>query len=75
MGVTKRQSRYGGILLYLCFLALCRAAWADSVVVVNEIMYHPTGNAPEWIELYNQMGDRHRHVGLVAPRRCEVLVP
>ncbi len=29
---------------------------ADSVVVVNEIMYHPRPGEPEWIELYNQMG-------------------
>jgi hypothetical protein len=30
----------------------------DSVVVFNEIMYHPTdpGEAGEWIELHNQMG-------------------
>jgi hypothetical protein len=35
---------------------LCSASWADSVVVVNEIMYHPAAGAPEWIELYNQMG-------------------
>src|SRR5437762_3315475 len=32
-------------------------AWADSVVVFNEIMYHPATNEPalEWVELYNQM--------------------
>src|SRR5438874_257387 len=32
-------------------------AWADSVVVFNEIMYHPARNEPalEWVELYNQM--------------------
>jgi hypothetical protein len=30
----------------------------DSTVVFNEVMYHPTGNAPEleWVELHNQMG-------------------
>ncbi len=30
---------------------------ADSVVVFNEIMYHPRGNRPadEWVELHNQM--------------------
>jgi len=31
-------------------------AFADSVVVFNEIMYHPDNNSSqEWIELYNQM--------------------
>ena len=30
---------------------------ADSVVVFNEIMYHPrSGDGVEWIELHNQMG-------------------
>src|SRR5437868_4001368 len=30
---------------------------ADSVVTLNEIMYHPAGDDPalEWLELYNQM--------------------
>lgn len=28
---------------------------ADSVITFNEIMYHPSGDEPEWIELYNQM--------------------
>ncbi len=44
------------------FLALLLAFWAgclraDSVVVFNEIMYHPSTNetAMEWVELYNQM--------------------
>ena len=44
------------------FLALVLSLWwpcvlvADSVVVINEIMYHPRAGEPEWIELYNQMG-------------------
>jgi hypothetical protein len=29
---------------------------ADSVVVINEIMYHPRVGTPEWLELHNQMG-------------------
>jgi hypothetical protein len=45
----------GAALLCLCLAILCSAGWADSVVVVNEIMYHPAAGAPEWIELYNQM--------------------
>jgi hypothetical protein len=37
------------------------AAPSDSVVVFNEIMYHPVaagddGEAAEWVEIYNQMG-------------------
>jgi hypothetical protein len=30
----------------------------DSIVTFNEIHYHPAGNAPEWIELHNQMSIR-----------------
>src|SRR5258706_10447933 len=41
-------------------LIVCGSAagvWADSVVVFNEIMYHPKTNEAqlEWIELQNQM--------------------
>ncbi|MGI8603049.1 MAG: lamin tail domain-containing protein [Verrucomicrobiales bacterium] len=38
-------------------IVLCRAPAADSVVVFNEIHYHPATNesASEWIELHNQM--------------------
>ena len=45
-------------LLPLLALQLCTTCvlLADSVVVVNEIMYHPRNGEPEWIELYNQMG-------------------
>jgi hypothetical protein len=34
----------------------CINLWADSVVVFNEVMYHPATNesALEWVELYNQ---------------------
>ncbi|MGO8925383.1 MAG: lamin tail domain-containing protein [Limisphaerales bacterium] len=43
-------------LLFLLFAA-APAARADSVVVFNEIMYHPGTNAAggEWLELHNQM--------------------
>ncbi|MHC4582515.1 MAG: lamin tail domain-containing protein, partial [Planctomycetota bacterium] len=41
----------------LCIILLASGAAGDSVVVFNEIMYHPqTGDNSEWIELYNQMG-------------------
>ena len=48
-----------GLLSLLALaLQLCVpcALLADSVVVINEIMYHPRDGSPEWIELYNQMG-------------------
>ena len=45
--------------LAVAFCLLCFAAGirADSVVVFNEIMYHPQTNEAtlEWVELYNQM--------------------
>ena len=53
---VKRQYGYSGALLCWYSLILCSAVWADSVVVVNEIMYHPADGVSEWIELYNQMG-------------------
>ena len=56
MAGMNRRSGHHSIRLLLCFLALCSVGWADSVVVVNEIMYHPTDGSPEWIELFNQMG-------------------
>ncbi len=49
-------------LLFLHSLIYASAALAappvDSVVVFNELMYHPAdvGEAGEWIELHNQMG-------------------
>ena len=41
-----------GIISLFAFTCL-----SDSVVVFNEIMYHPAGNESqmEWIELHNQM--------------------
>lgn len=38
-------------------LLAANAARADSVLVFNELMYHPAGDAPalEWVELYNQL--------------------
>ncbi|MBN2131883.1 MAG: lamin tail domain-containing protein [Sedimentisphaerales bacterium] len=46
------------VLLSLLALQLCIpcALFADSVVVINEIMYNPREANPEWVELYNQMG-------------------
>ncbi len=40
----------------VCLFSLAVSASADSVVVFNEIMYHPPTNeaASEWIELHNQ---------------------
>ncbi len=42
--------------LSVLFCGLPLIAWADSVVVFNEIMYHPATNeaACEWVELHNQ---------------------
>jgi len=56
MGCLNDRRGHNVALLCLCLGAFCSAGWADSVVVVNEIMYHPAAGAPEWIELYNQMG-------------------
>jgi hypothetical protein len=43
------------ILLSCMFLSMATAA--DSVVVINEVQYHPTdpAEAGEWVELHNQM--------------------
>src|SRR5438874_1281307 len=42
--------------LAIALLLSTSAALADSVVVFNEIMYHPATNEPalEWLELYDQ---------------------
>jgi len=42
--------------LAIALLLSASAALADSVVVFNEIMYHPATNEPalEWVELYDQ---------------------
>ncbi len=47
------MSRIAVVLLFLCLRA---SALADSVVVFNEIMYHPATNEQtlEWVELYDQ---------------------
>src|SRR3954453_9415904 len=44
------------LLIALFCLCSAQALRADSVVVFNEIMYHPATNEPasEWVELYNQ---------------------
>ncbi|RLD09577.1 MAG: hypothetical protein DRI44_08190, partial [Chlamydiae bacterium] len=44
------------IVIVFCFV-YCEFICADSVLVFNEIMYHPATNetAMEWVELYNQM--------------------
>ncbi len=48
-------SWFGGLILGIC--GLNTSLRADSVVVFNEIMYHPgqTQTSGEWIELHNQM--------------------
>ncbi len=57
-----RVKRYGilGAVLTSCMAvgAIGLPCLADSVVVFNEISYHPRDDAPgqEWIELHNQMG-------------------
>jgi hypothetical protein len=47
------------IVIFLFSLLFCNTAFAlsDSVVVFNEIMYHPEVNEAEleWVEVYNQM--------------------
>lgn len=56
MDGMNEQCRRGSVWFFLCILLLCPTGWADSVVVVNEIMYHPASDGSEWVELYNQMG-------------------
>ncbi|HBP54792.1 MAG TPA: hypothetical protein DD687_02445, partial [Verrucomicrobiales bacterium] len=48
------------IIAFLCFtVSMHRAmASADSVVVFNEVQYHPAAEGVEWIELRNLMGVR-----------------
>ncbi|MEN6307939.1 MAG: lamin tail domain-containing protein, partial [Anaerohalosphaeraceae bacterium] len=48
-------SWFGCLVLGIC--GLSTSLWADSVVVFNEIMYHPGQNqtSGEWIEMHNQM--------------------
>src|SRR5688572_23636911 len=49
-------SRRCPVVLMLLFWLLQGAVKGDSVVVFNEVMYHPATNEPalEWIELHNQ---------------------
>jgi len=44
------------LTILLVLLSIPAATLADTVVVFNEIMYHPATNEPalEWLELYNQ---------------------
>src|SRR5437764_3833711 len=44
------------LTILLVLLSIPAATLADTVVVFNEIMYHPATNEPalEWVELYNQ---------------------
>ncbi|HZI75113.1 MAG TPA: hypothetical protein VFD73_14020, partial [Gemmatimonadales bacterium] len=41
----------------LTLLMLPFSAWADAVVVFNEVMYHPANTETnfEWLELHNQL--------------------
>src|SRR5688572_32750612 len=44
------------LVLSLLVLLLPAISKADSIVVFNEVMYHPAANEPtlEWVELHNQ---------------------
>jgi len=56
MNVIDNWKRFLGFALVWAGLLLSWAA-ADSVIVFNEIMYHPRADdGVEWVELYNQMG-------------------
>jgi hypothetical protein len=49
--------RFSFFVSVAAVVLLARAAAVDSVVVFNEIRYHPADSDPagEWIELHNQM--------------------
>ncbi len=51
-----KRNDFRSALLAAVFLVLTTTVLADSVVVFNEIMYHPPAGAAnvEWIELHNQ---------------------
>jgi len=51
-----RRDHVGLFLALALPLCLPGVLMADSVVVINEITYHPRAGEPEWIELHNQMG-------------------
>lgn len=54
-GMDSRKHALGSSLLWLGLLLSWAAA--DSVVVFNEVMYHPRDDdGVEWLELHNQMG-------------------
>lgn len=50
--------RRRSLAVAICLFCLAARSRADSVVVFNEIMYHPQTNEPalEWLELHNEMG-------------------
>jgi hypothetical protein len=52
-----KRTCFRSALLAVVFLVLTTAVLADSVVVFNEIMYHPPAGAAdvEWVELHNQL--------------------
>ena len=49
--------RLRSLAVAICVFCTVVFGRADSIVVFNEIMYHPQTNEPslEWVELYNQM--------------------
>lgn len=50
------QTSLSARFLFLMALLATSAAHAlDSVVTINEIMYHPADDTGEWVELHNQM--------------------
>jgi len=54
--ISGRRGHVGLFLALALPFCLPGVLMADSVVVINEIMYHPQAGEPEWIELHNQMG-------------------
>src|SRR5688572_8451253 len=54
VAIMRRRS----LAVAICLFCLAARSRADSVVVFNEIMYHPQTNEPalEWLELHNEMG-------------------
>ena len=47
--------RFASLLLGLSLAASVAVHAQDSVVTINEIMYHPADDTGEWVELHNQM--------------------
>ena len=56
-GLWLRARMAGLAALVIAMFIAGPLSWADSVVVFNEIMYHPSADAAggEWLELHNQM--------------------